>query len=56
MRTKNTKIAPTCDYIHNYKPKRIYWKVIAGSPLSEAQMSDIVFDPIDYKIRGLKWQ
>lgn len=38
------------------KPKRIYWKVIAGpDDLSEIQQSDLVYDAYDYKIRQLEF-
>lgn len=49
---KKPKIKVNLDYLHN-PPKKIYWEVVAGYRPSEIQMYDIVFDDIDYKIRGL---
>lgn len=40
----------------NYKPRRIFWKVIAGPPLTEAQESDLVFDANDFKIRDIQYR
>lgn len=53
-----TKVSPDkyLDYIKNCEkgyPKRLYWKVIAGPPLTFAQQQDLIFDERDYKIRGI---
>lgn len=36
------------------KPKRINWKIIAGSELHPIQMYDVVFDEKDYLDRQLE--
>lgn len=41
------------EYLNN-KPVRIYWDVVAGGKLSEIQMSDLVYDDFDCKIRQIK--
>ena len=41
------------DYLKN-KPKKVYWKVVAGErKLSYYESFDLVFDKYDSKIRGL---
>lgn len=45
------------DYIKTAEspfPKKIFWKVIAGPPLSEIQSYDIVYDEKDLRIRGME--
>lgn len=41
------------DYLRN-QPKTIYWRVIAGSGLSDIQSYDLVFDDYDLKIRQIE--
>lgn len=41
------------DYL-NEKPVRIRYRIIAGEGLHSIQMSDLVFDEYDYKIRQIE--
>jgi hypothetical protein len=40
-------------YSTSSKAKRVYWKLVAGPKLDDCQMSDLVYDDYDKKIRGL---
>ena len=41
-------------YRENNKPKRIYWKYVAGPKhLDPIQLSELVYDEHDYRIRQI---
>ena len=36
-------------------PRKIHWKVVAGPPLENIQMYDLVYDRHDFQIRNVEY-